>query len=144
MTVKDLYEQDELEWAEENARLLRSGKLSEIDVEHIAEVLEDMSKRERRELRSRLVLLIMHLLKFQHQPDKRSASWEATIKEQRRQISYLMEDYPSLRKTTAESLADWYLEAARDASFETGLEQSVFPRRMPYTIEQLLDESWMP
>jgi hypothetical protein len=144
MKVKDLYEQDELEWAEANAKLLRAGKLLEIDAEHIAEVLEDMSKRERRELRSRLVLLIMHLLKFQYQPDKRSASWEATIKEQRRQIRYLLEDYPSLQKTTAASLADWYQEAMQDAAYETGLEASVFPRRLTYTIEQLLDDKWMP
>ncbi len=144
MKVKDLYEQDELEWADENAKLLRAGKLSEIDAEHIAEVLEDMSKRERRELRSRLVLLIMHLLKYHHQPDKRTTSWEATIKEQRRQIRYLLDDYPSLQKTTATSIADWYQEALQDAVYETRLDAAIFPGRLPYTIEQLLDDKWMP
>lgn len=90
------YETDFYAWLMYNAELLRQGRFSEIDRNAIAEELESMGKREKRELISRLAVLIAHLLKWVYQPEKRSYSWECTIKEQRKEIFYVLQDSPSL------------------------------------------------
>src|SRR5437870_9298225 len=91
------YEQDFYAWTVEQSRLLRSGELSAIDVANIAEEIESMGRSDRRELKSRCVLLVMHLLKWRRQPAARSRSWSATIDEQRLQIEGVLSESPSLR-----------------------------------------------
>lgn len=140
-----LYEQDFSEWALQNAALLRAGKLHEIDIENIAEELESLGKQDKRALMSRAILLLMHLLKWRFQPERRSRSWELTIKEQRKQILRLCKDSPSLKKWLSEqSLEEIYLDALEDAIDETGLEESVFPKSCPYVLEQILDKAYYP
>jgi hypothetical protein len=82
------YEQDVVAWANEQAALLRAGKLSAIDVEHVAEEIEDLGKSEQRELASRMPVLLAHLLKWQCQPARRSKSWQYTIRTQRKEVAY--------------------------------------------------------
>src|SRR5437660_6611753 len=95
------YEEDFYAWTVEQSRLLRSGELSAIDVANIAEEIESMGRSDRRELKSRLVVLVMHLLKWRHQPSARSRSWSATIDEQRLQIEGILAESPSLRPKAA-------------------------------------------
>src|SRR5689334_12603416 len=97
MRTAHLYDTDFAEWTRHNAELLRSGRTHEADLEHIAEEIEDMGKRERRSLHNRCVRLIEHLLKWDYQPERRGSSWTRTIVLQRRAIRRLLEDNPSFR-----------------------------------------------
>ncbi len=143
---KTIYEQDFQAWALENAALLRQGRLADIDVLHIAEELESMGASERRELQSRLRMLVRHLLKYQYQPERRGKSWLLTIGHQRDAIEILLKQSPSLRPLLddAEEMADIYTKAVRDAVIETELDRHLFPVRCPYAIDQLLDGDFLP
>ncbi|MEA1049544.1 DUF29 domain-containing protein [Lamprobacter modestohalophilus] len=138
------YDQDYYLWFADQARLLRAGQWQQIDVEHLAEELEDMGKREKRALRSRTVILLAHLLKYAHQPDHRSPSWIGTIREQRKQLQELMLDSPSLAPRFAADLEDSYLSAILLAAGETGLPETQFPPTCPFSAEQLLDQDYWP
>jgi hypothetical protein len=139
------YEQDFYQWTQHNAQLLREGKFTEIDTFHIAEELESMGKRDKRELISRLTVLLAHLLKWQFQPHFRSKSWQFTLREQRTQIAKLLKDSPSLKYSLyEEGILEAYPDALEMASDETGLSPSAFPKTCPYSIEQLLDKTFCP
>jgi hypothetical protein len=138
------YEQDFYAWAMENAELIRKGKLADLDLEHIAEELETMGRSERRELLSRLAVLLAHLLKWQYQPERRSKSWQLTLKVQRRDANRVLEDNPSLKAQRAELLADAYRTAVLIAASETQLDEYVFPNDCALTFEQVLDETYLP
>jgi hypothetical protein len=144
MAVKDLYDRDFLEWTARNAELLRAGRLDEADLEHIAEEIEDMGKRQRHELRSRLRVLLMHLIKWQSQPEKRGPSWIRTIGTQRLEIADLLRDAPSLRTVIEESLPGVYQETVRLAARETGIGSQAFAPQCPLTLEQVLDSDYYP
>jgi hypothetical protein len=139
-----LYENDYFAWTVEQARLLRAGTLSAIDTSNIAEEIESMGRSVRRELRSRLVLLVMHLLKWSKQPGLRSRSWSATIREQRRQIEQILDESPSLRPFIGEALTAVYGDAREDAAAETGLAEDEFPAACPFTAEEILSRSFLP
>jgi hypothetical protein len=138
------YDTDFYEWCLETAALLRERRFNEVDLEHVAEEIEDMGKRDRREVQSRLVVLIMHLLKWQVQPDKRKQSWRATIFEQRRKLELVLNDSPSLVRITAHEIAKMYPRAVREAVSETGLDARLFPDTCPYTAEQILNDDFFP
>ena len=138
------YEQDFYAWTAEQARLLRSGELGAIDAANIAEEIESMGRSDRRELRSRLVVLLTHLLKWRHQPDARSTSWSGTIREQRRQIELVLDDSPSLRPEVAQALAHAYADARDNAAEETGLPEAEFPVECPFTLDDLLSRAFLP
>jgi hypothetical protein len=141
------YETDFYAWAMRNAALLREGRLSEIDAENIAEELESMGKRERRELINRLAVLLAHLLKMNVQRDKlelHGNSWRATIREQRRKVADLLNDSPSLKATLPESFNRAYEDAIDEAVKETNLPESVFPVDCPFTLEQALTKDFWP
>jgi hypothetical protein len=105
------YEEDFYAWTVEQGRLLRAGELSAVDAANIAEEIESMGRSDRRELQSRLVVLIMHLLKWRFQPTARSNGWLGTIREQRLQIELILEDSPSLRSLAAGMLTRAYASA---------------------------------
>jgi hypothetical protein len=139
-----LYETDFYAWANEQAALLRSGKLSLADIENIAEEIESMGKTEKRELLSRLKVLLMHLLKWQFQPVGRSVSWQLTIKEQRREVVRHLADNPSLKGRLAETMADAYGDAIIAAARETSLPEDTFPTECPWSFEQITDPAFWP
>ena len=139
-----LYDEDFVRWIAETTRLLREGRFSEIDVEHVAEEIEDMGKNHHREMASRLRLIIQHLLKWQLQPKERSGSWKSTIVTQRRDLEDLFEQSPSLRRAAPRSLPRVYRQAIEDAASETGLAEDSFPSKCPYTLEQILDRNFLP
>ena len=138
------YENDIVAWAKEQASLLRSGKLSALDIEHIAEEIEDVVKSEQRELASRMAVFLAHLLKWQYQPEHQSGSWQRTIKEQRKAIARRLKNTPSLKASIYDT--EWIEDAWGDAISitinETGLGN--FPETCPWTIENILSENWLP
>lgn len=144
MPRSDLYEQDFYAWANEQAALLRSGQLSAADIEHIAEEIESMGKTEKRELISRLKVLLLHLLKWQYQPVGRSISWQLTIKEQRREVIRHLADNPSLKGRLSETMVDAYGDATIGAARETGLPETMFPAECPWSFEQIVDAAFWP
>jgi hypothetical protein len=144
MSPADLYDRDFYEWTVRNAELLRSGRATEADLEHIAEEIEDMGKREQRELYSRLKVLIAHLLKWQVQPDRRGSSWESTILVQRRDLKRLLAQNPSLKPHLAEQLKEAYSDAVLEAMAQTLHPESDFPNSCPYELEALLDPDFLP
>jgi len=138
------YKNDIVAWAKEQAFLLRSGKLSILDIEHIAEEIEDVGKSEQRELASRMAVLLAHLLKWQYQPERQSGSWQRTIKEQRKAVLRRLKNTPSLRVSIndTEWLEDAWGDAVSIAIHETGMDS--FPEACPWTIANILSEDWLP
>lgn len=139
------YAQDIVKWSQEQAQLLRSGQLSALDIEHIAEEIEDVGKSEKRELASRLAVLLAHLLKWQFQPSLRGKSWSATIKTQRNGIARALNETPSLKSVIADM--DWFAgvwdDAVAEALKETRLEIDM-PESCPWTFSQIMDANWKP
>jgi hypothetical protein len=150
MTVRQssgtLYAEDFYLWTQQQAALLRTGKWQELDYENLAEEIESVGRSEKRELGHRLEVLLMHLLKWQYQPEGRREghSWEDTIWEQRRQLVALLQDSPSLRHEVAPRLAQHYPAARRKAHRDTRLPDATFPVMCPWSVEQVLDEEFWP
>ena len=138
------YESDFYAWANEQAALLRAWKLSAADIENIAEEIESMGKADKRELLSRLSVLLLHLLKWQFQPGRRGASWEVTIRNQRRALARHLADNPSLKPKAPEALSDAYGDARGEAYAETGLPEETFPATCPWTFDELMAEDFWP
>jgi hypothetical protein len=138
------YEEDFYSWTVEQSRLLRAGEFSAIDAANIAEEIESMGRSDRRELKSRLVVLLMHLLKWRHQPGSRSRSWSATIDEQRLQIEGILGESPSLRPSVAAMLVEAHAIARARAIAETGLADEAFPEACPFTAEEVLLRTFLP
>jgi hypothetical protein len=141
---RNSYDTDIIAWANEQARLLRAGHFDDLDIEHIAEEIEDVGKSEQRELENRLEVLLMHLLKWQFQPNLQGRSWLLTVAEQRRRITKLLRKNPSLNADMASILADVYDDARFSAMRETGLDMSVFPESCPWTFEQIMNPEFWP
>ncbi len=132
MPVKSaLYDQDFYAWSNQQAALLRAGELQQADIEHIAEEIESMGKTEKRELISRLTVLLLHLLKWRFQSAKRVAGWEASIRVQRNRLADHLDDNPSLKPLLPNGLAAAYRDAVLEAVAETGLPASTFPETCP-------------
>ena len=144
MSNSPLYEQDFYAWANEQAGLLRAGKLAQADIEHIAEEIESMGKTEKRELVSRLSVLLLHLLKWQFQPGRRGTSWQATIRLQRRDLTRHIRDNPSLKANLDEAISYAYGSAIIEAVGETGLLEGTFPTACPWSFEQIMAEDFWP
>ena len=138
------YDKDFYKWDLYNSQLLKEGKLAEIDVENIAEELESMGKRDKRQVINRLIVLLTHLLKWEFQPEKRSGSWKGTIMEQRRRIVQLLEDSPSLYNEIDNKLDYAYREAVKKASLEIGSDPFLFPEQCPYQKEFILSDEFYP
>lgn len=140
-----LYHQDFLKWTEQQVAYLRKGHWAELDVDNLVEELEALGRSEQRELGSYLQVLMMHLLKCQFQPDYRTKSWDITISNCRDKIQDCLEDTPSLQRFLQdwEWLGKYYRRARRDAAKETQQAINIFPAKCLYTIEQILDPSFL-
>ena len=139
-----LHDGDYVQWLERQAGLLRSGRYAELDTDTLAEEIEALAGRDRRELKSRLTVLLTHLLKWRFQPSGRTGSWIGTLNTQRREIRLILEDSPSLRPLVPGYLAARYGDAVTDAGTETGLPTSAFPAQPPWTAAQALDPDYWP
>ncbi|MBW4682621.1 MAG: DUF29 domain-containing protein [Microcoleus vaginatus WJT46-NPBG5] len=142
--MKETYLADFNAWIDQTTQLLRDRHWHEIDVEHLIEEIEDLGKSERRGITSQLTRLLLHLLKWQYQPQRRSDSWLDSITDARTQIELAIEDSPSLRDYPAQQLEESYQRARRQAAKQTTLNISVFPEECPYSWGLVLDEDWLP
>lgn len=150
--LHSLYRKNYTEWAKQSAKLLKAGRFSELDIEHLLEELESMGASERNELENRLVILIAHLLKWQFQYKQLSErwqefdgrSWRSTIVEQRTRLAKRLRKSPGLKSTLDEVMSEAYEDAVELAVKETQLPISTFPAQCPYTIKQLLNDDFYP
>ena len=144
MTTATTYETDFYQWTQQQAALIRQGEFNRVDLdcENIAEEIESMGRREKHSIRSYLFNVIMHLLKWQYQPDRRGTSWELSIINARDQLKELVADSPSLRPQMPGFATDIYPRARRNAAGETGLALATFPEQCPFTIEQITGDYW--
>lgn len=141
---EQLYEQDFWLWTQAMAEALKSGNFSQLDLQNLAEEVDSLGRSDRRELQSRLTVLLMHLLKWQFQSDMRSGSWRGTLAEQRIRIVKLLQESPSLRSFFEASMDECYDDAKVKASEETGLIITTFPLICPYAIADILSIEFLP
>jgi hypothetical protein len=139
-----LYDRDFYAWANEQAALLRAGKLSAADIENIAEEIESMSKTEKRELVNRLTVLLLHLLKWQYQPLLQGLSWQVTIRNQRFDIIDHLADNPSLKSAVVEALTRAYRKAVGEVGLDAGLPERTFPTECPWSFDRIMDAAFWP
>ncbi|HME27527.1 MAG TPA: DUF29 domain-containing protein [Acetobacteraceae bacterium] len=139
-----LYDRDFYAWANEQVALLRAGKLTEADIENIAEEIESMGRSEKRELVSRLTILLQHLLKWQFQPGRHSTSWRLSIENTRLQLEDHLNDNPSLKSQLVEAMRSAYSRAVNEAVAETGFARATFPAECPYSYDQAMRPDFWP
>jgi hypothetical protein len=141
--MTNTYDSDLTLWAKDTAQLLRERCWDAIEWEHLIEEIEDLGKSERSAIASQMERIMVHLLKWQYQPQRRSDSWLDSINDGRSQIRRKLEDSPSLRSYPPQILEKEYTRARREAARQTHLEISLFPELCPYVIDQVM-EDWLP
>lgn len=144
MNTKNEYERDFYSWTLHSAQLLREGNFLEVDIENVAEEIESMGRRDRRLLVNRIAVLISHLLKWQHQPIRRSNSWKLTINGQRNKVFELLEESPSLKYELEKKIDNAYEKSILIVARETGLSSDTFPSQCPFNFEQYLNKKFFP
>ena len=138
------YDSDFYLWLAGQAALIREGKFDKLDIENVAEEIESLGRSDKRALGSQLRRLLMHLLKWQRQPGRRSQSWRNSINSARDELRVIVQDSPSLKPVLEASLAGEYLTARKRAVDETGLSGKNFPANCPYTLDDILSEDFWP
>lgn len=140
------YDDDVVAWASEQARLLRAGRFDLLDIEHLADEIEDVGKSEQRELASRMAVLLAHLLKWQYQPERQGSSWQRTITDQRARLDRRLKKTPSLQSCLSDN--DWWQDAWADAvdlaARETGIDAARLPDACPWSQAEILSQDWLP
>lgn len=144
MATTTLHETDFYAWTQAQAAALQQANFDQLDIANLIEEIEDMGKSQQRQLESRLIVLLVHLLKWQFQPNKRSPSWEATIRIQRLELADLLADNPSLRPRLPYFLERAWPKARQGARGETGLDLKLFPSTHSYTLLQVFDDAFFP
>lgn len=139
-----MYEADFYTWTQQQANLLKAGRFSDVDLDNIIEEIESMGRSEKRELESRLTVLLQHLLKWKYQPARRGKSWELTIKGQRVDFLKVLKENPGLKSKLSGCLIDAYQLAVIRASEETGLDEDVFPLNCPWSFEEIAKVTFYP
>ena len=139
-----LYETDYLQWIETTLEKLQSQDYANVDWENLIEEIADMGRSERRSLKSNLIVILMHLLKWQFQPEKRSGSWEGSIIEHRRRVNEALHDSPSLKFYLESIFAECYAQAVKQAKAETGLPIESFPSVCPYELLEVTNDQYLP
>lgn len=142
--MNTIYATDLSLWARQTADLLREKRWQDIDLEHLVEEMEDLSKSEKRGISSQLIRLLLHLLKWEYQPQRRSDSWLDSITDSRLQIELAIKDSPSLKNYPLQELAQAYQRARWSAAKQTHLPLSTLPETCPYTLDKILAEDWLP
>jgi len=144
MTTTSLYEKDFYGWTQQQVQYIRSGTTDLLDFDNILEEIEAMGRSDKRNLRNRLTVLLMHLIKWQYQPEHRSRSWRLTIIHQRRALNILLQDSPSLKTMLESTIAVAWSDAMKDAEIETAIEQRNFPQECPWIFDQFMAEDFWP
>jgi hypothetical protein len=142
MASDTTYESDLYAWTVKQGDALRRRAENEVDWDNVAEEIESLGRSQKKEIRSRLDVLLTHLLKWAFQPDQRCNSWRASIRDARREIELTLDDNPSLKSLPEEALPRAYAYARLKALDETGLYH--LPEQCPWSIADVLDENWLP
>ncbi|MGA9379705.1 MAG: DUF29 domain-containing protein [Phormidium sp.] len=144
LPLTNLYETDFYAWTQKQVELLRQRDLNNLDIENLIEEIDSLGKQEKRELINRLGILIGHLLKWEYQPTHRSRSWAATIREQRRKVTDLLLENPSLKSCLEEVLKKAWFDGRDLAVRETLMELRTFPEEVSYTWQQMESPDFLP
>jgi hypothetical protein len=139
-----LYETDYLQWIETTVEKLQNQDYTNVDWENLIEEIADMGKSERRSLKSNLIVILVHLLKWQFQPEKKNGSWEASILEHRRRVKEALDDSPSLKSYLESVFAECYAQAVKQAKAETNLPVESLPVICPYDLPEVIDDEFLP
>lgn len=143
-----VYEDDFHAWCTQQAARLRKrarpGANDRLDYENLAEEIETLGRSDRRAIKSQIRLLLAHLLKWHHQPERRGASWEDTIFNARIAIAELLKESPSLGAFAREAIGETYPLSVRDAVSETGLSKRTLPDACPFTHDEVFDQEFLP
>jgi hypothetical protein len=140
----ELYERDFYTWSLRQAELVRARRFADLDIENVAEELESLGKEQAHKLESALRVLLLHLLKWAYQPQRRSRSWRATVVRERTNAERVLEDNPGLRPHRERLFARAYRGARKEAAAETGLPIATFPEAAPFSVAQALDDEFWP
>jgi len=132
------YERDFYSWSLEQARLVREGRWSAIDRENVAEEIESLGREQFSKLESAIRVLLVHILKWDHQPRRRSRSWTLSIKERRVALDQVLDDNPGLKPRIGEAIERAYRRARIEAARETGLDEERFPAQCPYSRDDVV------
>jgi hypothetical protein len=138
-TTKALYDTDFVEWTAHTSVLLRGGRLDDVDLQHVAEEIEDLGKNDQHTVLSHLSKLLKHQIKRTIQPERDESGWRASVATSREKIEYKIVDSPSLRLVLEQNLQETYRRAMKDALFETGLQSADLPQQCPYTLDELIE-----
>ncbi len=138
--IGTLYDTDFALWADQQADAIEHGRWADIDVDNVAEEIRALSRTDRRELRSRLKVMLAHILKQRYQPERASKSWTTSIDKQAEGIALVLEESPSLRRELDERMQKAYGDAVRSAARETGLARETFPPRLPEDLARQVHE----
>jgi hypothetical protein len=138
------YEKDFYSWTQEQAELLKNGRFLELDIDNLIEEVESMGRSEKRELESRLTILLLHLLKWKYQEIRRGRSWQLSIDEQRLQFCKTLNENPGLKPALDEIIKDAYKLAVIKAALETKISKSIFPECCPWTLAQIIEDEFYP
>ena len=144
LDLNTLYEQEYDQWLEETVKILKNRQLDQLDYDNLIEEIEAMGRSEKHSLESNLIVVLMHLLKYKYQPQKRSRSWLSSIFEHRRRLIKAFKTSPSLKRYYQEVFDECYKYAVKQASIETGLPLNIFPNTSPFTTEETLDFDFLP
>ena len=136
------YERDLYTWSQEQARLVREGRWDAVDRENVAEEIESLGREQFNKLVSALRVLMLHMLKWDHQPERRSRSWVLSIKTQRHDLDDVLADNPGLKPRILQALERAYRNARTDAARETGLEEDAFPAACPYSFDDIASRAF--
>lgn len=142
--INTLYDTDYYSWTQQQAALLRDGRLDELDITNLIEEIDDMGKSQRNQLENRLKQLLLHLLKWHYQPLMITHSWEYSIIEQRFKVARVIKENPGLKPQIPELLGAAYVLARLGAAKQTSMDITVFPKVCPWDSEQLIDEEFFP
>jgi hypothetical protein len=139
-----LYDEDFLEWTQQQANLLRERRFADLDLENLIDEVASVGRSQRREVYSRLEVILAHLLKWKFQPGARSSGWRGTLREQRARLAMVLDESPSLKGYPDEIFRDAYLSGRLLAAKETGIDFTLFPEQSPFTPAQALDDDFLP
>jgi hypothetical protein len=142
--TEPLYDTDFYQWTQTQAAALRAKDVAALDLEHLAEEIESLGKRDRRAVESYLEVILLHLLKWAYQPERRGRSWEKSLLQARHRLAKLLRDNPSLQNQVSEFLNDGYAYALRLTAVEMSLPLTTFPETCPWTGGQVLEEDFWP
>ncbi len=140
----NLYDRDYYLWLSHTAQLIKEGKFAEVDATNLIEEIEDMGRSEQRRVESNLVIVLLHLLKYKYQPEKRTNSWKSSIREHRRRLRDDFKASPSLKRYMTEVFDECYQDVREQAADETGLPLNTFPNLSPFTPTEVLDPDYLP